>query len=201
MRLLLTILSIGWLLGVGHGHRAMAAADHAGQELSRLLNQVEALDLSRGNYTLGARLTPLQRERARSKNVSGAAAGTYKFKDGDLFVVAHETTHRVILIYQHHEPAAPQIVRKLVGTLFYEFGDPTILAHDKLLYWVFGTTGKVSEQDWNTAKKKRQPVKTLATIKLSSSHEIVGQAVTAADSIYYVISSEPVLKRIQSTSP
>ncbi len=82
---------------------------------------------------------------------------------------------------------APQLDHKeLVGSLFFDFGDPTVMAHDKTVYWAFDAKGRISEQQYRDAKQKNQPLQTLATVKVNSSHKIMGDDGDVTNrSIYY----------------
>jgi hypothetical protein len=86
-----------------------------------------------------------------------------------------------------------------VGTLFFDFGDPTVMAHDKTIYWAFDEKGKISEEQYREAKANREPLKTLATVKLDSSRKIMDDSDPEEDgSVYYIVSSEPILKLINT---
>ena len=168
-------------------------------ELADLLARVGTLNISRQDYTLGKVLTDGQKKKARQNTIEHTSPGTYKFKDKDLYIVVDRTTDRVLIIYEQYESVAKKRIRELVGSLFLDFGDPTLLAHDKIIYWVFDEKGKVLDKDYQKIKKQGRQLKTLATVKLNSSLKIVGNNTHADNgSVYYIISSEPVLKLIKS---
>ena len=164
-------------------------------EMTALLDQVEKLNISRDNYTLGKALTDKQKKTARQNTVQEAAPGTWKFKDKDLYVVADRNTDRVIILYEQHEKASGKKTQELIGSLFFEFGDPTVMAHDKVIYWAFDSKGKVSEEQYGKIKDAKGQLQILATVKLNSSEKIMGNP--ESKSVFYIISSEPVLKQIK----
>ena len=167
-------------------------------ELTVLLDRVEALNISRNNFTLGKRLTNKQKK-AHQYAIETANPVTYKFKDRDLYVVVDRKTDRVIILYEYYELNSKKKVQELVGSLLFDFGDPTVMAHDKIIYWVFDQKGKLSENNYHKAKDSKEQLSVLATVKLNSSLEITGrQGDTGGGNVYYIISSEPVLKLIQS---
>jgi hypothetical protein len=87
----------------------------------------------------------------------------------------------------------------LVGTLFFDFGDPTVIAHDKTIYWAFDENGKISEEQYRDIREKGEPLKILATVKLDSSRKIMDDSDPEEDgSVYYIVSSEPLLKLFNS---
>lgn len=169
-------------------------------EFDSLLNLVEKLDITRSEYTLGKELNPDQRERASGNLVENASPGTYKFKDKQLFVVADKNSNRVLIIYEQYETASQDKIREILGSLIIDFGEPTVMAHDKIIYWAYGENNKLTEQEYYEAKNGNDRLDILATIKLSSSESIMGATEDSnAGSIYYIISSEPVLRQLQKT--
>lgn len=171
------------------------AGTSGADELDDLFDRVEKLKIRRHNYTLGKKLTEKQKQTARDNSEDKASAGTYKFKDGNLYIVAAIDTDRVLILYERYEPVSGKKIRELVGSLFFDFGDPTVMAHDKIIYWVYDEKGKISEEQYQEAKETKKPLKTLATVKLDSSHKIMDKSDPGKDSnVYYIISSEPLLR-------
>jgi hypothetical protein len=176
-----------------------AACSSRADEFTDLYTRVEKLNIRRNDYTLGKVLTDKQKLTARRNAQEKAAPGTYKFKDNDLYVVADKATDRVLILYERYELASGKKIRELVGTLFFDFGDPTVMAHDKTIYWAFDEKGKISEEQYREAKANREPLKTLATVKLDSSRKIMDESDPEEDgSVYYIVSSEPILKLINT---
>jgi len=166
-------------------------------ELIDLLDRVETQNVGRNTYILGKALTGKQKEIARGNPVEIENRRLYKFKDGDLFIVAEKTTHRVIVLYELYDPASRKQIQEIVGSLFLDFGAPTLLAHDKIIYWTYGPSGKLSEQDYNKAKEEKEKIKNLATVKLTSSLKIMEKEdPTATGNVYIIISSQPVMNLI-----
>ena len=164
-------------------------------KLSNLLGQVESLNISRGGYTLGKVLTDSQKATALKHPEEAANPLTFKFKDGDLYVVADKATDRVVILYERYEAATIKKVQALVGDLTLDFGDPTVMAHDKIIYWAFGPEGKLSEKQYRNDKEVKKKLNILATVKLNSDIKIVGKSdLSKVGNIYYMISSDPVLK-------
>ena len=167
-------------------------------ELTSLMDQVEILKVSRNEYTLGKALTDKQKTIARRNTEQEAIPGTWKFKHDNLHVVADRNTGRVLILYEQYEKASKKKIRDLIGSLFLEFGKPTVMAHDKIIYWAFDSKGKVSEKEYEKIKDaKKKPLRILATVKLNSSEPIMEKGAGSKDgSIYYIISSDPVLKLV-----
>ncbi len=168
-------------------------------KLSDLLGKVERLNISRGDYTLGKKLTDGQRATALKHPVEAANPWTFKFKDGDLYVVADKATDKVVILYERYAATTIKKIQALVGSLSFDFGDPTVMAHNKIIYWVFDPEGKLTREQYEKAKQADGKLNILATVKLNSSMKIMGDSIRSDEgSVYYIISSEPALKLIKS---
>ncbi len=167
------------------------------ESVSSLLNQVEALQLTRQGYTLCGSLSPEQLEFAKNHPLESTVPGTYRFGDDSLVVVADAKTHRVLVLVEHYEPATQNDVQMVVSDLIMVFHEPTLSAHDKLIYWLYGSDGKFSSLDFETSKKNRKPLSILASVKLNSEINIMKtDEGPSSGKAYCIISSEPVLQRI-----
>jgi len=167
-------------------------------ESNDLFVDVAKLKIQRNGYTLGKKLTDKQKETAQRNAVDAASPVTYKFKDNDLYVVVDKSTDRVLIIYERYEPATREKIRQLVGDLFFVFGEPTVMAHDKTIYWAYDPDGKMSEKAYKEAKDQKKVPAFLATVKLQSSHKIMDSTDPVKDgNVYYIISSEPLLKLME----
>ena len=181
---------------------AGAAATSRADEFADLFNRVEKLNIRRNDYTLGKELTAKQKQTAQGNPEEKASPGTYKFKENELYIVADKATDRVLILYERYEPVSREKIRQLLGSLFFDFGDPTVMAHEKTIYWAFDEKGKISEEQYRQAKATKKPLKTLATVKLDSSHKIMDSNDPGeSSSVYYIVSSQPLLKRINNREP
>jgi hypothetical protein len=163
-----------------------------------LFDRVAQLKIQRKDYTLGNTLTDKQKETAQRNAVEAAGPATYKFKDSDLYVVVDKATDRVLIIYERYEPASREKIRELVGDLFFVFGEPTVMGHDKTIYWAYDADGKMSEKTYKEAKDQKKVPQFLATVKVQSSHKIMDNGESVKDgNVYYIISSEPLLKLLE----
>lgn len=168
-------------------------------EIADLADRVANLDVHRNDYTLGKVLTDKQKKTAQANVLDAPSPGTYKFKDNDLHVVADQVSDRVLVIYERYEPATREKIQELVGALFFDFGEPTVMAHDKTIYWTFDEKGKISEKQYLDAKNSKNPLKPLATVKLNSSQKIMeNDGPVENGSVYYIISSDPISKLIRA---
>jgi hypothetical protein len=190
---ILSVIIAAVVLSVG------AAGISRADELADLFNRVEKLNIHRDDYFLGKVLTDKQKQTAQDNTEGASSPGTYKFKDNNLYIVADRATDRVLILYERYETVSGIKIRELVGSLFFDFGDPTVMAHDKTIYWAFDEKGKISEEQYREAKATQKPLKTLATVKLDSTHKIMDSSAPGDNSsVYYIVSSEPILKLLTS---
>ena len=190
---ILSVIMAAVVLSVG------AACTSRVDDFTDLLNRVEKLNLRRNDYTLGKVLTDKQKQTAQDNAQEKASPGTYKFKDNNLYIVADKATDRVLILYERYEPVSRKKIRELVGALFFDFGDPTVMAHDKTIYWAFDERGKIAEEQYREAKATKKTLQTLATVKVDSSHKIMDSSEPgASSSIYYIVSSGPLLKLLKN---
>ncbi len=195
----------GWSLGVivwalltvaMAGRPAIAGV---GQEKT-VVKRVAALGLGMHGYVLGRELTTAQWKTAQDNRVDDAFPGTIKFRADDLLVVADQGSHRVLAMYQRRDEADRRRLRRMISLLMDRFGEPTTMAHDRMVYWAYDDTGKISEERFNEARKDGK-IEVLATVKFQSDMTIVGPSDHEKGSdkeekgtVYFIVSS-PLLSR------
>lgn len=174
---------------------AAAKPQPSANELTEALNR---LKLGAGGYVVGARLTQAQNRIADSGILGDAFPGTIKFKDGDLFVVADKKNRTVLSLYKRQENADLGAIKNMIGDLMASFGEPTTMAHSKIVYWAYGSDGgKITADALEAARKTDGGVSVLATVKFSSSVDInpdMKDDDAKKATIYYIISSQPLLQ-------
>jgi len=172
----------------------------AAGELQSLFSQVENLNIQRQGYVLAAKLTQSQLAIAAENPMDAFSQQVFKFKDKALNIVADKKTNRVLVIYEQFENLSQQKVQAMVGELFMAYEDPTISAHDKVVYWAWGKKGKFTAAQFDMAKENKKAPAVIATVKFNSEIKIMDK--NTADAIgtaYYIISSDLLLKFFQNT--
>ncbi len=171
-----------------------------GGEIEDLFSTIQSLKIERGGYVLCAELTETQKAFAQKNLQEAKSKKVYKFQDKDLNIVADRETDRVLVIYQQFEGIDQPGIQNLVGELFIAYEDPTISAHDKVVYWAWGKKGKFTADQFEMAKEKKKKLAILATVKLNSDIKIMDKTQTEAKGdAYYIISSDPLLKFFQDS--
>ena len=179
------------------------ASDHlldATDTVSDIYTKVESLQINWHGYTLGAKLNDSQKKIAEKNHLPSTASGTYKFRDKELNIVADSKTDRVLILFELIENASQQKVRDMLGSLVIVFNDPTLSAHDKIVYWAYGENGKYSATQFEDAKEnvknKKETLTIIATVKLQSEVSIMDKGRDKASGrAYYIISSESLLRK------
>lgn len=164
-------------------------------EKADLFKAVAALDITCQGYTLCAPLSPEQQAHAAKNMQEANAKKVYRFQDNHLNIVADRDTHRVLVMFEQFENIGQQEVQDMVGDLFVTYGDPTVSAHDKVVYWAWGKQDKFTAEQYKAAKETKTQLEIIATLKLNSEVKIMakGQAPSKGN-MYYIISSDPLLR-------
>lgn len=186
------VLAVVLCLVIGSAAAGMA------DEADDLFAVVEGFGIELGGYCLGAELSADQKELARTGAVEAPSPATYKFEDNGLFVVADAECDRVLVIYRAWTDVTGQDVRDLTGDLFMAFDEPTVSAHDRLIYWAWVREGRLTSEAFEKAKGGvSEPLEIMATVKFSSEVPIMARDKEPdSGNAYTIISSAPLLARL-----
>ena len=133
--------------------------------------------------------------------MSSTSKKVFKFRDRRLNLVADRESRRVLVIFEQFEKLSQKKVQELVGELFMAYEDPTIPAHDKVVYWAWGKKEKFTADQFDMAKEKKKKLTIIATVKFISEIKIMDKNETEAiGDAYYIISSGPLLKFFHDSS-
>lgn len=183
-------------------------------EKKELQSSVANLKLGLGKYILATQLTADQVIFASKNKVDKAYQGTYKFRDGDIFVVVDTSTDMILALYKKEDNAAKSQMKAMVSELMDTFGEPTTMAHEKMIYWVYSRQGKIEDELYNKARKAgtTSELGIIASVKFSSSVDITPDSQIGSDdvqeksepaksTIYFILTSDPLIKRFMGTAP
>ena len=121
-------------------------AAYAKERTGDLAIKVAALELGMNGYTIGTKLSTEKKKYSAAHMLNDAFDGTYKFSDGELFVVVAQKDDTVLALYQRKDEAGLDQTRKMISGLVDMYGEPTAMAHDKLVYWAYNETGKIPDR-------------------------------------------------------
>lgn len=185
-------------------HVGTTQAEDASMAMQRIGQEVADLNLGFDDYVLGKPLNTEQQVLAKKNKIAKSVAGTTKFQDGEIFVIAQDETLMVLGIYKQYPEATRMQVKSVVGDLMLRFNEPTTMAHDKLIYWAFTKDGHIAQDEYDFVKKSGD-TEIIATVKFSSSTSIfpdpdpekreqVQKEEEQSSDIYVMITSDPLSK-------
>lgn len=159
---------------------------------------IAGLNIQRQGYTLCETLSPEQQAHARKHMEEASSKKVYRFRDKTLHIVADSKTHRVLVMFEQFDKIAQPNVQSIVGDLFLTYGEPTISAHDKVVYWAWGKEKKITADQYQTAREKKKKMEITATVKFNSGINIMEKSKEQQlGDAYYIISSDPLLRFFQ----
>ncbi|OCC14253.1 hypothetical protein DBT_2325 [Dissulfuribacter thermophilus] len=169
-----------------------------------LIKDIQKLDLGRAGYRLCYPLSEEQLRKAEEQSLPPTAEGTFRFKDGDLQIVAEKDSNLVILISEYHKVWSRKAIKDLVGSFTLGYGFPTTTAHGQTLYWFFSADGELlDENNYKDYITQNGNGSVIATIKVQTTSFLrserdkgKGDGVSSdePDSGYYLIYSSPILE-------
>lgn len=142
--------------------------------------QVSKLAIGYDDFIVGRKLTDEQKKFAAQSITEKTIKGTYKFQHSDFFVIADRKSDIVLGLLKEKKDASKEDVEKIIGELMMNYHEPTLMAHDKLVYWAYDEDGKISEQQFE-ASKKTGGREVLVTVKFSSSKPIFREMMKETD--------------------
>lgn len=164
------------------------------KQTSDLASEVASLQLGMKGYILGKQLTPEQKDLAGKNLIKDSFEGTYKFQDGEIIVVAEKDNDTVLAVYKRNEQATIEQAKKMISGLMGEYGEPTAMAHDKLIYWAYNDQGKIAEDAYQKHREKGEKFDVLATVKFNTTLDIMAEKKDKNETgtIYFIVSSDPL---------
>ena len=185
---LLFYMALVLMLSLGITMQAVYATEKTGN----LATEVASLELGMNGYTIGTKLSAEQKKISSTNLLNDAYEGTYKFSDGELNIVVAQQNDTVLAIYQRKEEAGVDQTRKMISGLMGMYGEPTAMAHDKLIYWAYNEAGKIPEESYENSRKEGAKLEVLATVKFNSTFSIADENTAEQENgtIYFIISSD-----------
>lgn len=185
---LLFYMALVLMLSLGITMQAVYATEKTGN----LASEVASLELGMNGYTIGTKLSAEQKKISSTHLLNDAYEGTYKFSDGELNIVVAQQDDTVLALYQRNEGAGVDQTRKMISGLMGMYGEPTAMAHDKLIYWAYNGAGKIPEESYENSRKEGAKLEVLATVKFNSTFSIADENTAEQENgtIYFIISSD-----------
>ena len=162
-----------------------------------LASKVASIKLGMNGYIIGTQLSEEQKKSALSNVLEDSYEGTYKFHDGEVIIVVENEQDLVLAVYQRDEKATLEQAGKMISGLMSQYGEPTTMAHEKLVYWAYNDQGKIPEDTFRDLRKKNEKFDVLATVKFNSTFEITAEKPDEKETgiVYFIISSDPLIQQ------
>ncbi len=177
-----------------------------------LFDKIEKLDVGMGEYKLAKKLTSKQKDSAKKNLLKTNSNKTYQFKDGDVYVTVDKASDRALVLYKIFEDQNATELKRVLGGAIVMYGEPTVMSHGTILYWVYRDNGSLITKDdyerWRESQLKSDDenssahgvnyssLEKLYTIKLSSTKMFESKEKFEDAKAYLMISSEKLLKEI-----
>ena len=116
------------------------------------VSDLEKLRIGIGKYFIAQQLT--QKDIAQLKSIPTNVKGTLKFADGDLNLVVRKRDNRIIIIYQRFMDSTRDKLQKTISQLIIDFGEPTVISHEKIIYWAFNKKRIITQDEFQEFKDK-----------------------------------------------
>ena len=138
------------------------------QGSTNVYKEVEQINKGLDGYIIGKKLTPTQELIAKKNTLKSNNDKVVKFLvNKNMVVVVNKSNRKVLAINKRLQNMKQKDIKKLLGDYIYDYDEPTAMAHDKMVYWIYDEHGKKLTEDdlkaWkNSLVVKRSQTKTLA---------------------------------------
>ncbi|GEM_PF-2829549 len=159
-----------------------------------LLEKVKNLKIGIGSYYIGENYNSKS-----GKPIESNYPGVLKFQEKDIFISVDKERNIIIGLYKYFKHVNTDILKKTVSQLMINFGEPTLEAHDKNIYWFFDEKGKILSEQFSKAKKENDIKTPLLMVKLNSDislSKLSDKNFQDNTTFYYIIYSEPLMKKL-----
>ena len=168
-----------------------------------LLEKVKNLKIGLNGYFIGNRLNKIQLKTLKKNKSKKSYTNTIKFKDKELYITVSEN-FTILGIYKRIVNGSFDDFKKTISFLMMKFGEPTVEAHDKTVYWLYNEKGKITDTTYQSLKNKNRfnEFKPLVMVKFNSNSLIseIKQDKKGKYTFYYIIYSEPLIKETIRTN-
>lgn len=187
---------------------------------SDLYDKIASMQKGIDGYIIGKSLTKEQLDKATTNMIKSNDPKVIKFLDGqDLLIATNSSNNKVIAINKRYSKISQEKIKGMIGNMIHDFDEPTAMAHNKMIYWVFDENGKkLSEDDlkaWKDSisgkptegmalaeavnvKKKDVDFNPYVSVKMQSDQPMMGEnkdeKETKLANAYLMISSDKLIK-------
>ncbi len=155
-----------------------------------ILNDVKNLKIGVDGFFIGEKLKNVK----NFERVKKFYPGTLKFRYKNLYITVTKKEKIIVGLYKKFDNASFEDLKKTISFLMIKFGEPTIEAHGKTIYWFYSKNGKISNEEFLKQKEKGTIKKPLLMIKFHSNKFISDKNSDSKYSFYFIIYSEGLIR-------
>ena len=116
------------------------------------VSDIEKLQVGIGKYYIAQQLT--KKDIAQLKSIPTNVKDTLKFTDADLNLVVRKRDNRIIIIYKRFENSTRDKLQTTISQFIVNFGEPTVISHEKIIYWAFNREKAITQDEFVEFKDK-----------------------------------------------
>ncbi len=137
---------------------------------NKLYNTIEKMNKGIDGYIVGKVLNKVQEKLLNKNAVASNNKNILKFlANDDLMIVINKKNNKVLAINKRYTKLPKKEVQKMISKFIFKLDEPTAMAHDKMLYWIYDKNGnKLSSDDLKNFKDD---------LKLKNSNITLAQAI------------------------
>jgi transcriptional regulator with PAS, ATPase and Fis domain len=123
-----------------------------------LYDTVAKINKGLDGYIVGKALTKDQQKLVEKNSLASSNKHILKFLANNNMVIAiNKDNKRVLAINKRYKNMKQKDIQKMIGKFIFDFDEPTAMAHDKMVYWIYDRNGvKLNEDD---LKKWKESIK------------------------------------------
>jgi len=120
-----------------------------------VFEDVEAINKGVDGYVVGKVLSDEQKAVMEKKGLKSDNPNVGRFLASENLLIAYNSKNNRVLAINKRINKLPEAgLKSLIATLIHEYEEPTAMAHDKMIYWIYdGKGNKLSEEDLKSFKK------------------------------------------------
>ncbi len=121
-----------------------------------VFEDVEKINKGTDGYIVGKALSDDQKVLMEKNGLQSDNPNVRKFLANDNLLIAVNTgNNRVLAINKRYDRIDPSVLKSVISELIHEHEEPTAMAHEKIVYWIFDADGrKFTEDDLKKWKEK-----------------------------------------------
>ena len=140
-----------------------------------IFEDVENINKGTDGYVIGKVLNKKQKELLETKGLRSDNPNVRKFlANENLLIAINSKNLKVLAINKRFQQIKQEKIKSLIGDMIHDYDEPTAMAHDKMLYWIYDNKGiKFSEDD---IKKWKDSLKETSNTKSASLADFLNKA-------------------------